>query len=184
MTTKATAKSDDAIASLTKDHAKVKKMFKEFEKLHETGADEECDMLAQQICAELTVHATIEEEIFYPAVKAVIDDHDMMSEAEIEHGSAKDLITDIETMDSSDDKFAPSVKVLGEYISHHAGEEEREMFPKARKTKLDFQEMGVELDTRREELKTELGIAEENTPVPASQPAADANKGNGSRATR
>jgi Hemerythrin HHE cation binding domain len=71
MSTKATTGIDDAIVSLIEDHAKVRKMFRMFEKLHEASADEECDMLAQQICAELTVHASIEEEIFYPAPLAV-----------------------------------------------------------------------------------------------------------------
>ncbi len=155
-------KAQSAIALLTADHSKVKKMFKQFEKLHEAGSGDEARGLAQKICDELTIHATVEEEIFYPPVRAAINDSDMMNEAEVEHSSAKDLIAQIEAMDASDDKFAPTVTVLGEYIQHHAGEEEREMFPKARKTKLDFAKLGQAIEMRKAALKSEMGIEDEH----------------------
>src|SRR4026209_2811531 len=92
------AKSNDAIAILKADHDKVKKLFKEFERLHEDEADDEAEQVAKQICNELTVHATVEEEIFYPEVRGAIEDEDLIDEAEVEHATAKDLIAQIESM--------------------------------------------------------------------------------------
>src|ERR1043166_9175536 len=155
------ATSPDAIALLTADHAKVKAMFKRFEKLHEAESDDDAEELAQEICNEVTIHATVEEEIFYPALRDAIDDDDLMNEAEVEHDSAKDLIGDIEAMDGSDEKFAATVMVLGEYINHHVEEEEGEMFPKAKKAKLDLEELGETMETRKQELKDDLGVEDD-----------------------
>ena len=88
----------DAITLLTEDHNKVKKMFKEFEKLCKKDDDEGKEELATQICKELTVHAQLEEEIFYPVVREAIDDDELMNEAVVEHTTAKDLIAQIQSM--------------------------------------------------------------------------------------
>ncbi len=157
---KKSSDSADAIAILTADHNKVKKLFKEFESLHEKQSDEEAEQVAQHICAELTIHATVEEEIFYPAVRKGIDDEDLLNEAEVEHATAKDLIAQIQSLDSSDETYAAKVKVLGEYINHHVKEEQGEMFPKAKKAKLDMEALGEEILERKSELKAEMGIAE------------------------
>jgi hemerythrin-like domain-containing protein len=99
------------------------------------------------------VHAQIEEEIFYPAVRAAIKDTDLMAEAEVEHQTAKDLIAQIEAMGEADEKFDAKVTVLGEYIDHHVKEERNEIFPKARSArKLDLVSMRDELMARKEEL--------------------------------
>src|SRR5437763_1622858 len=90
--------SSDAMAILKADHDKVKKLFKEFEKLHDAESDVEAEAIAVQICNELTIHATVEEEIFYPEVREAIEDEDLMDEAEVEHATAKDLIAQIESM--------------------------------------------------------------------------------------
>ena len=173
-------KSNDAIAILKADHEKVKKMFKEFEKLNDEEATDEAETLAKQICNELTVHATIEEEIFYPELRAAIDDDDMMDEAEVEHASAKDLIAQIESMSGEDDKFAAKVIVLGEYINHHVEEEQEEMFTKARKAKVDLVEMGERMMARKLELMGELGMDadgadEAGEPVPGKGAARSSN---------
>jgi len=139
----------DAIALLKADHAKVKKMFKEFDKTDDDGKKQE---LARVICAELTVHTTIEEEILYPAAREVLNDEDLIDEADVEHASAKDLIAQIEDGSPGDDKWDAKVKVLGEYIDHHVEEEHNEMFPKLRKTKLDMKAIGKELAARKQEL--------------------------------
>ena len=148
-------KSNDAISMLKEDHDKVKKMFKDFERMHEAEEDQEAEQLAKQICNELTLHATIEEEIFYPEVRGAIDDEDLMDEAEVEHASAKELIAQIESMSSGDDKFAAKVMVLGEYINHHVQEEEGEIFPKCRRAKMDLAELATALAERKAELMAE-----------------------------
>jgi len=145
----------DAIALLTEDHNKVKKMFKEFEKLCKKNDDEGKEELATQICKELTVHAQLEEEIFYPVVREAIDDDELMNEAVVEHTTAKDLIAQIQSMRVSDPMYDAVVKVLGEYINHHVEEEQNEIFPKARKSKLDLEEIGREMAERKEVLLEE-----------------------------
>ena len=156
-----TKDSIDAITLLKADHARVKKLFKEFERLHDEESDDEAESVARQICNELTIHATVEEEIFYPAVRAAVDDEDLLDEAEVEHATAKDLIAQIEEMDASQDKYAARVIVLGEYIDHHVKEEQEEMFPKAMKAKLDMEALGETIMARKEELKAELGVEDE-----------------------
>jgi len=147
----------DAISILKADHDKVKKMFKQFKQLHENEEQEQAAELAAEICQELKVHAEVEEEIFYPAVREAIDDEDMMDEAEVEHQSAKDLIKKIESKSPEDDKYAALVIVLGEYIDHHVEEEQDEMFPKAKRAKLDLDALGQQIMTRKKELKAASG---------------------------
>ena len=153
----------DAFALLTADHRTVKGLFKEFEKLSKEGdVDEEKAQLVRQICNELTVHAQVEEEIFYPALREAIDDEDLMDEADIEHASAKDLIAQLEGMEPGDDHYDARVTVLGEYVDHHVKEEEGEMFSKARKADVDAADLGAQIAERKEELKAELGIEDDD----------------------
>ena len=153
----------DAFALLTTDHRTVKGLFKEFEKLSkQDDVDEEKAQLVRQICNELTVHAQVEEEIFYPALREAIDDEDLMDEADIEHASAKDLIAQLEGMQPGDDHYDARVTVLGEYVDHHVKEEEGEMFSKARKADVDAAELGAQIAERKEELKADLGIEDDD----------------------
>ncbi len=122
--------------------------------------DDEKQSIAQQICLMLSVHAQIEEEIFYPAAQDSIKEPDLVDEATVEHASAKDLIAQIESSDPSDDLFDAKVKVLGEYIDHHVKEEETEMFPQARKAKLDLEALGLQLSERKMALMSEMGMLE------------------------
>ena len=100
----------------------------------------------------LTVHAQIEKEIFYPAVYAALDHYDMLDEAEVEHASAKALIAEIQAGSAGDPLFDARVTVLGEYIRHHVKEEETEMFPECRSSKMDLQVLGEEMAKRKEQL--------------------------------
>ena len=157
----ATRSEKDACDLLDADHKAVKKMFKEYETLMESRArstgQKKMD-LAQKICEELTVHAQIEEEIFYPQVRAAIKDTDLLAEAEVEHASAKDLIAQIKGMTEVDEMFDAKVTVLGEYIDHHVKEERTEMFPKARAArKLDLIAIRDQLIARKEELMADMG---------------------------
>jgi hemerythrin superfamily protein len=137
---------EDAIELLKTDHKKVKKLFKDFEKLKEDGDAAEKESLAAEICTELTLHTEIEEELFYPAAREAIEEEDLLDEAEVEHASAKDLIEQIQEMDSSDPLYDAKVTVLGEYVNHHIEEEEKELFPKVKKAKqLDLDALGEEI---------------------------------------
>ena len=148
----------DATALLTRDHAEVKKLFKQYEKMADAQADgEERQALAEEICAMLTVHATIEEEIFYPAAREAEVESDLLDEAEVEHASAKDLIAQIQEMGPDDELYDAKVKVLGEYIEHHVQEEEGEMFPKCRKADMDLADLAMQLAERKAELMEEEG---------------------------
>lgn len=147
-----TAKPIDAIAMLTADHKEVKAMFKQYDELGDRARAAK-KKLADQICNALTLHATVEEEIFYPALRAASKEAaDLLDEAEVEHAGAKDLIGQIQAMDPEDDLYDAKVTVLGEQIDHHVGEEEGEMFPMAKKAKLDMAALGSEMAMRKDEL--------------------------------
>ncbi len=149
-------KPKDALALLTADHNEARAIFKKYEDLGDR-ANASKKKLATEVCNALTVHATIEEEIFYPALRTQGKEfQDMLDEAEVEHAGAKELIAQIEAMDPEDDLYDAKVKVLGEQIDHHATEEEDEMFPKVRKTKLDLVAMGEALQARKEELMASM----------------------------
>ena len=148
----------DAVALLTADHAKVKKLFAQYEKTKDSASDEDKVALATEICTELTIHATAEEEIFYPAVREAIEETELVDEADVEHASAKDLIAQISESGPDEELYDAKVKVLGEYIDHHVKEEEGEMFPKAKKAKIDLVALGSEIEARKEELMADLGV--------------------------
>ena len=139
----------DAIKLLIDDHDKVKKMFKEYKKLAEKNDENGKEELATQICTELTVHAQLEEEIFYPAVREGIDDDDLMNEAMVEHAEAKGLIAQIQSMSASDPMYDATVTVLGENINHHIEEEQKEMFPKVQKLNMDLEELVFKMTERK-----------------------------------
>lgn len=145
----------DATAILRADHDAVSDLFDEFEA---AKSKDKKQALALKICNELTIHARIEEEIFYPAVKQALgeDATDLLSEALVEHQSLKVLIGDIEDSAEDDELFDARVKVLGEYVKHHVKEEEGELFPQARDSDLDMAELGSQLTQRKQELKNEL----------------------------
>ncbi|MEO8154013.1 MAG: hemerythrin domain-containing protein [Rhizobacter sp.] len=153
----ATSRAPDALKLLMTDHKEVKAMFRAYEKLVNAEAgDEEKQALAQEICEALTAHATVEEELLYPAAREVLAEGDLVDEATVEHAGAKDLIAQIEGMQPSDDLYDAKVKVLGEYINHHVKEEETEMFPKLRKSELDLKELGASIKSRKQELLAEI----------------------------
>jgi len=150
----------DAITLLTDDHKKVKKLFKDFEKLKEDdGNAKDKAALVKEICTELSVHAKVEEEIFYPAVREAIDDEDLMDEADVEHAGAKDLIAQLQSMKPGDDHYDAKVTVLGEYIDHHVKEEQEDMFVQAKRAKVDMVELGEQIAQRKEKLLANPSLA-------------------------
>jgi hemerythrin superfamily protein len=147
-------KNKDAIALLKEDHRKVEELFGQFEKASGDGSKEK---LAKQICVELTIHAMIEEEIFYPACEGKIEE-DLLEEAYVEHDAAKVLIAQIQSGEPSDEFYDAKVKVLQEEIEHHVEEEEKRMegmFSQARKAGLDMDALGEKLKVRKQELKAQ-----------------------------
>ena len=147
----ATTKSQDAIALLKEDHRTVEKLFKDFESAKGEGRKEK---LAKQICLELSVHASIEEEIFYPACQGTVEE-DLLKESYVEHDAAKLLIAEIEAASGQGDEyFDAKVKVLQEEIEHHVEEEEKAggVFSQARKGKMDLDGLGEQLSARKKEL--------------------------------
>ena len=149
------SKPQDAIALLKADHRKVEELFEQFEKASGDGRKEK---VALQICAELTVHAQIEEEIFYPACEGKVEE-DLIKEAYVEHDGAKVLIAEIETGGPSDEFYDAKVKVLQEQIEHHVEEEEKRMegmFAQARRAGLDMDALGQQLAARKQQLMAEI----------------------------
>ncbi|MET0985783.1 MAG: hemerythrin domain-containing protein, partial [Steroidobacteraceae bacterium] len=144
----------DAVTLLKQDHRQVAGLIDQVEDAEGT----ELEDIAERMCALLTVHAQIEEELLYPAVREALDDTDLVAEAAVEHGTAKDLIAKIEGMSSEDEEYKATVTVLGEYVKHHVKEEEGEMFPQLKKTDLDLEALGEGLAARKRELMEELGI--------------------------
>ena len=141
----------DAIALLKADHRTVEDLFEKFENAKGAGAKHK---IALQVCMELTVHAQIEEEIFYPACEGKVEE-DLLKEAYVEHDGAKVLIAEIEAGGPDDEYYDAKVKVLSEQIEHHVEEEEKRMeglFAQARSAGLDMDALGEELRARKEEL--------------------------------
>ena len=144
-------KTQNAIQLLTADHRTVESLFEQFE---EASGDGRKEKLARQICLELKVHATLEEEIFYPALRGKIDDGDL-DEAYVEHDGAKVLINEIEAGSPDDQFYDAKVKVLKEEIEHHVKEEEKQadnLFSQARKTDVDLDALGEQMMLRKQEL--------------------------------
>lgn len=151
------SRAPDALKLLMADHKEVKALFQAYDKLVKAEADDaEKQAIARQICTALTVHATVEEELLYPAAYGVLPEADLVDEATVEHATAKDLIAQLEGMEPSDDLYDAKVKVLNEYIDHHVKEEEKEMFPKLRKSELDLKDLGVSVKSRKDELLAKI----------------------------
>ena len=145
-------KTMDAIAVLKADHKMVDEMFTQFEN---AKSESQKRTLTNKIIMALKVHTQIEEEIFYPACRGEIED-DMLDEAKVEHNSAKQLMAEIEVMQPGDELYDAKVTVLGEYVRHHVQEEEKEMFPQARKADLDLKMLGEQLTARKTDLEGQM----------------------------
>jgi iron-sulfur cluster repair protein YtfE (RIC family) len=152
---------ESVLEMLKDDHKRVKKAFRDFEKLDPHEEPERCAEIVEQTCSELEIHAQLEEELFYPAVRENIADADLVAEAEVEHKSAKQLIADLKNMSPEDEKYAATFKVLGEYVKHHVREEEQEMFKQLERTKIDWSAMLEAMQSRRQEMIGEGGMAPE-----------------------
>lgn len=149
-----------ALEMLASDHRKVEDLFTMFEE-EKDGDDEAKREIAQRICGELTAHAQLEEELFYPWLRENMDETDKLEEAYVEHASAKDLIAQIQAADSMDDAFDAKVKVLSEYIKHHVKEEENEIFAKVQGMQEELDELGQEMAARKTDILERLGLMDD-----------------------
>jgi hemerythrin superfamily protein len=156
-TSKSTNRSD-AISVLKADHRQVEEWFSQFKKSKISSKKQQ---LASAICEALIAHATIEEEIFYPAFLAATEDRDLHHEAVVEHDGAKKLIAQIRDMSPDDDYFDAKVTVLSEMIKHHVKEEEQPggMFAEANKSDMDLRDLGEQLLARKKELTSQAKAA-------------------------
>ena len=148
-------KAQDATALLRADHKRVSDLFSEYKK---TRSPVRKMALVTKICTELSVHAQVEEEIFYPAVKAALKDKELVPEAIIEQATMKALISQVEGVTPDGEMFDAKIKVLSEYVKHHVKEEHTEMFPKAKASKLDLVELGARLAERKRELMSQRAL--------------------------
>ena len=149
-----------AIELLSSDHRKVEGLFKQFEDMKEEEDDSRV-AIAQRICSELTVHAQVEEEFFYPWLRENLEETEMVAEADVEHATLKALIEQIQPVLAPDEAYDAKVKVLSEYVKHHVKEEEDEIFPEVASEEEELDELGQEMAARKAELMKEMGISEE-----------------------
>ena len=147
-----TTKTQDATALLKADHKLVASLFADYER---TNSNNKKKQLVEQICKKLSIHAQVEEEIFYPAVQKALKDHELVPEATVEHATLKDLIAQVKDIEPDGDMYDAKIKVLSEYVKHHVKEEESEMFPEAKSTKLNLMELGAQITQRKAELASE-----------------------------
>lgn len=168
------------IQLLTADHRHAERLFAQAERVASDG--DEFVAAVDAVCAALTEHAELEEEFFYPALRAT-DARDLAIEAEVEHDVAKQLILELGRMDAEDERYRPTVKVLREYVRHHVEEEEREIFKRAREVGADFEALFEVLSARtNDEDATASDVDDEETPAPRLSRGARASRG--SRASR
>lgn len=142
-------KHKEATALLRADHKLVSELFEKYEGSRSASVKKQ---LVTQICTELSVHAQVEEEIFYPAVKEALGDKELIPEATVEHATLRDLISQVEGVEPDGEMFDAKIKVLAEYVKHHVKEEQNEIFPKARATDLNMVDLGTAITARKEEL--------------------------------
>lgn len=146
----------NALDFLKHDHDEVDELFNHFEEIKDGGDDEEKENLVTQICDALTIHAQIEETIFYPAARKALpgeEGKDLLDEAAVEHQTLKDIVGRLEVAPTSDPLYDAGVKVLSEYVRHHVNEEENELFPKVRSSDMDLQAIGRQLAERKRHLQ-------------------------------
>jgi len=158
-----------AMSILMKDHDTVKELFDRFEKSE--SATEKEKIIADAL-TELKIHAVIEEEIFYPAVRKLVG-KDLMNEADEEHHVARLLIAELDRDGRGNDHRDAKFTVLAECVRHHIKEEESEMLPKAKAVEMDFEALGQQMLERKKQLKRD-GI-----PSDAEHAMVDGAKGGG-----
>jgi iron-sulfur cluster repair protein YtfE (RIC family) len=149
----------NVIDMLIEDHKRVQKLFKDFEKADRSDA-EALREIVETTCMELQIHSMLEEELFYPAIRAELpsdETEERLNRAEVEHEAADELVAKLQELSPDDAMYCAYFAVLGEYVRHHIREEEKSLFPQAAKAEgLDLQQLGEAMRQRREELFAEI----------------------------
>ena len=142
---------DDAIDLLWTDQEELAELFERYgAAVADRAPADEREDLAEELCSLLLVHAAVKEEIFYPAVRAVIEEEYLLDEALVALDSARSLIDDIQAGDPTEPRYDAQVTILHELVAQHFEEERMQLFPKVRATSLDLEELGAEIGTRQE----------------------------------
>lgn len=139
------AGSPDILSLLCADHQHLSQLFSEFRQIKDHATLEEKEALVEEICSELMLHTELEEEVFYPAVREILQDDMLMDEAESEHDSAKDVIEELQALHPTHPSYNAKVVVLGENVERHMREEQSVVFPKVKKSRLDLVALGEEM---------------------------------------
>jgi hemerythrin superfamily protein len=154
----------DAIDLLDADHLAVHGLFQSYRELVRTGAPAlQRRALAEEICLELTIHAKLEEELFYPAVREALQDEDLLDEAEGQHGSQRELLAQILATPAEDELYDARVAVLAEYVERHVRQEREQVFNRALAARIDLQSLARAVTVRREELRAVSDALREDT---------------------
>ena len=174
-----------ALELLWNDHRTVEALFEQYETQKE-DEDDAREQTAERICGELTVHAQVEEELFYPWLRENLEEDDMelLEEAHVEHSTLKDLIAQIQSDDGTDAECDAKVKVLGEYVKHHVKEEEGEIFELVSDKAEELDELGQEMYARKAELMEEMGLAQPEGDASATAGRRGREEGSSRRDTR
>ncbi|HEX4329985.1 MAG TPA: hemerythrin domain-containing protein [Burkholderiales bacterium] len=146
---------DDAISILREDHRRIDEMFRQFDKAR--GGELKGE-LTHRICTELLIHAQVEDEIFYPALRDAMDIDDLMDEADVEHTAVARLVAEIMRMRPGAGHYDAKVRVLASYVRHHVQEEQNRMFSKARQARLDMRALGEQILERKKELQGSCAV--------------------------
>jgi hemerythrin-like domain-containing protein len=153
----------NVIDTLSEDHKRVQKLFKDFDKADRADV-ESVRELVEMTCMELQIHSLLEEELFYPAIRAELSDgetDERLNRAEVEHEVIDELIAKLRELSPDDTMYSAYFTVLGEYVRHHIREEEKELFPRAANAAgLDLQQLASDMARRREELFAEIESGE------------------------
>lgn len=170
---------------LKEDHRLVKTAFREFERLDALGHREACEDIVRQTCAELEIHTRLEEEVFYPAVRAALPSGALIDDAQVEHQTMKMLLKQVRGARSGEPLQSASFRVLGEYVKHHVKEEEGEMFRQLSHARLNWLNLLEEMLARRRVLTAEcpdlVGADVEHGPALTGRPGLDGQGWRGDR---
>ena len=162
----------NAVEVLKRDHDEVEKLFDQYEDAKEESNTELKVQIVAAVCKALTIHAQVEDELFYPTMRRDPDALELVDEAAVEHQTLKNLVAELEGASPDDELYDAKVKVLSEYVKHHVKEEEGELFPIAQRSEIDLDALGRQRAAR----KAEIAEAPEKAPVARRRSRTDAPK--------